>query len=145
MKDAPSASFATECDGNILSVRYTDGTVVRLHLSIYSGARKYRNGVGNFVYPGPDGRLLPSLRLENLRDGLEDYEYLCLMRSGIEKLRQQNGDPGLLARAEAVLAVPQSVARAVNDYSSDPSHLLAWRARLADMIEALASMKVSEQ
>jgi hypothetical protein len=113
--------------------------------SIYSGARKYRNGMGNFVYPGPDGRLLPSLRLENLRDGLEDYEYLCLMRSGIEKLRQQNGAPGLLARAEAVLAVPQSVARAVNDYSSDPSHLLAWRARLADMIEALASMKVSEQ
>ncbi|HRR34243.1 MAG TPA: hypothetical protein P5026_09110 [Kiritimatiellia bacterium] len=49
------------------------------------------------------------------------------------------------AWAEAVLAVPQSVARAVNDYSSDPSHLLAWRARLADMIEELASMKVSEQ
>ncbi|NLG01894.1 MAG: DUF4091 domain-containing protein, partial [Lentisphaerae bacterium] len=109
------------------------------------GTRKYRNGMGNFVYPGPDGRLLPSLRLENLRDGLEDYEYLCLLRSGIENLRRQNGDPGLLARAEAVLAVPQSVARAVNDYSSDPSHLLAWRTRLADMIEELASTKVSEQ
>ena len=83
--------------------------------------------------------------MENLRDGLEDYEYLCLLRSGIEKLRRQKGDPGLLARAEAVLAVPQSVARAVNDYASDPSHLLAWRTRLADMIEELASMKVFEQ
>jgi hypothetical protein len=31
MKDAPSASFATESDGNILSVRYTDGTVVSIH------------------------------------------------------------------------------------------------------------------
>jgi len=113
--------------------------------SRFTGVRKYRNGMGNFVYPGPDGRMLPSLRLENLRDGLEDYEYLCLLRSGIEKLRRQKGDPGLLARAEAVLAVPQSVARAVNDYASDPSHLLAWRTRLADMIEELASMKVFEQ
>jgi len=112
--------------------------------SVFSGKRVYKNGMGNFVYPGPDGRLLPSLRLENLRDGVEDYDYLCLLRDGIEKLRQQNGNPDLLARAEAVLVVPPSVARAVNDYASDPSHLLAWRTRLADMIEELAAVKGCE-
>jgi len=109
--------------------------------NVFSGKRVHKNGMGNFVYPGPDGRLLPSLRLENLRDGVEDYDYLCLLRDGIEKLRQQNGNPDLLARAEAVLVVPPSVARAVNDYASDPSHLLAWRTRLADMIEELAAKR----
>lgn len=40
----------------------------------------FKNGMGNYVYPGKDGRILPSLRLENLRDGVEDYEYLVLLK-----------------------------------------------------------------
>lgn len=34
-------------------------------------------GDGALTYPGPDG-LLPSIRLENIRDGIEDYDCLCL-------------------------------------------------------------------
>ena len=108
------------------------------------GTRKYKNGMGNFVYPGADGRLLPSLRLENLRDGAEDYEYLKLLAGGAARLRERRGAPELLARAEAALRVPAEVARAVNDYSSKPEHLLAWRSRMGAVLEELAAAGVLE-
>jgi len=48
-----------------------------------SGKGRVYNGEGTLVYPGRacgyDGAA-PSLRLKALRDGIEDYEYLCLMR-----------------------------------------------------------------
>ena len=46
-------------------------------------------GAGMFLYPpaGPGGVLCDSLRWEAIRDGVEDYEYLCLLaeRSGRER------------------------------------------------------------
>ncbi|MBR4617446.1 MAG: DUF4091 domain-containing protein, partial [Kiritimatiellae bacterium] len=42
------------------------------------------NGDGILAYTGPDGRPIPCIRLENFRDGLEDYAYAKLLE---EKLR----------------------------------------------------------
>jgi hypothetical protein len=41
----------------------------------------YYNGEGQLVYPGPAGATYSSIRLENFRDGMEDYEYLFLLRN----------------------------------------------------------------
>jgi len=41
------------------------------------------NGIGNMTYPGHDGRPLSSQRLEILREGMEDYEYLVLLRDAL--------------------------------------------------------------
>jgi len=41
------------------------------------------NGIGNMCYPGSDGRPWSSQRLEILREGIEDYEYLLLLREAI--------------------------------------------------------------
>jgi hypothetical protein len=38
-------------------------------------AGKAHNGDGQLLYPGPDRKPLSSVRFENLRDGIEDYEY----------------------------------------------------------------------
>ena len=48
------------------------------------------NGDGRLSYPGPNGRPIPSIRLMNIRDGLEDYEYIkqCEERLGVEKTRK---------------------------------------------------------
>ncbi len=43
-----------------------------------------RNGIGNMCYPGPDGRPLSTQRLQILRDGMEDYEYLVMLRNFLE-------------------------------------------------------------
>ncbi len=40
----------------------------------------YFNGEGQLIYPGPDGMPYSSIRLENFRDGMEDYEYLFRLR-----------------------------------------------------------------
>ena len=43
--------------------------------------RPGRNGDGNLLYPARDGSLLSSVRWENLRDGVEDFELLALLRA----------------------------------------------------------------
>ena len=48
------------------------------------------HGDGTLVYPGREGPI-GSIRLANIRDGIEDYEYLCKLASiegDIEKARE---------------------------------------------------------
>ncbi len=107
-------------------------------LNINTGMRDLKNGDGNLVYPGPDGRIYPSLRLENLRDGIEDYEYLALLERRLARFRAANPhEVGRIAKCEALLAVPRNVAVAINDYSSDPRNLVQFREDVARAIEGL--------
>jgi len=46
----------------------------------------YFNGEGQLIYPGPGGMPYSSIRLENFRDGMEDYEYLFRLRELISKV-----------------------------------------------------------
>lgn len=39
------------------------------------------NGDGHLVYPGPDGKPISSIRLECIRDGIEDYDYFAILMS----------------------------------------------------------------
>jgi hypothetical protein len=50
-------------------------------------------GDGQFLYPGIDG-VLPSIRLANLRDGSEDYDYLTLLGESARSLCDQLAQPG---------------------------------------------------
>ena len=95
--------------------------------------------MGNLVYPGPDGRIYPSLRLENLRNGVADYEYLTMLKNSIETLKgsKYQDKQSLLDKASALLVIPANVAVAVNNYSSDPDNLLKYRIKVAEMIEEI--------
>ena len=104
---------------------------------ISTGDRKYRNGMGNLVYPGRNGELLPSLRLENLRDGLEDYEYLAMLKRLVAAGRRKCSASKELRKAEILLSVPAKVAQTVNSYSDDPVNLMRYREQVAHAIEAL--------
>jgi hypothetical protein len=97
-----------------------------------------KNGMGNMIYPGPGGRIYPSLRLENLRDGIEDYLYLNLLEQKLAALKRNSyGRKELIAAAEKLLTVPPEVATAVNNYSSDPENLLNYRRKLAEVLEKM--------
>lgn len=108
---------------------------------------KWANGDGNLIYPGPE-RPLSSIRLENIRDGLEDYEYLHLLAEGVErvsKLPATTARQAFLDRARPLLTVPDTVARSVVDYTLDPHAVEQWRAQLAALItqaDGLASNSV---
>lgn len=98
-------------------------------------------GDGSLFCPGPDGPL-STIRMENLRDGFEDYEYLWTLRDLVRQLRDRPATPKInrfFARAEALLAVPDRVVRSVVDFTPDPQELTAYRTELVETIaEGLA-------
>jgi hypothetical protein len=71
-----------------------------------------QNGNGSLYYPGPAGPVA-SIRLEALRDGMEDYDYL--------RMAEESG------MGEAVSRAVGAVAPSAWEYARDPEALLAAR------------------
>ncbi len=118
------------------------------------------NGDGRFLYPprrDPNSAVAPcldgpinSVRWENLRDGLEDYEYFWRLEQEVKRVGERkqagaggDGLPGaeLLAEARALLVVPANVSRDLTHFTTDPRPLLEHRDRLARMIERLQRVR----
>ena len=89
------------------------------------------NGDGCWTAVGPGGKPLATLRLENFRDGLEDYAYALLLE---EKLAA-NPDAPWAAKARELLAVPEALIHAMDCFSTDPAATYAWRDAMADLLE----------
>ncbi|HYV32181.1 MAG TPA: DUF4091 domain-containing protein, partial [Candidatus Binatia bacterium] len=105
------------------------------------------NGDGRFLYPprgnagtnaGPrlDGPV-NSVRWENLRDGMEDYEYFWLLKQAIDRAAANGGNSSLLSEARRLLVVPPEVSTDLTHFTTDPRLMLAHRDRVARMIEQL--------
>lgn len=105
--------------------------------SLVNEDKKYTaNGDGSLLCPGPDGPL-STIRLENIRDGFEDYEYLWLLRETVERIGKRPPAPAhraFLNRATALLAVPDSVVTTPINYTRDPQEIIEFRTRLAEAI-----------
>ncbi|MBN1490979.1 MAG: DUF4091 domain-containing protein, partial [Phycisphaerae bacterium] len=94
------------------------------------------NGDGSLLCPGPDGPL-STIRFENIRDGIEDYEYLYLLAEVAERVRAAQRTPqrkAFLDHAATLLAVPEAVVRTLVDYTRDPQSLYAFREAVAQAI-----------
>jgi len=96
-------------------------------------------GDGHLIYPGPCGRPMPSIRLELIREGLQDYEYLKILSDRIKSAKGMSRK--LLAEAKALAAVRPCVTSSVTKYTDAPKVLLAERDRIGDMIEKLILLK----
>jgi len=109
---------------------------------------RYPNGDGFLIYPGKpigyDG-LVSSIRLEQAREGVEDFEYLKLLSEAIEKL--QPGDPRrqeaetVLATARQLVPIPNAGGRYSTQILPDPEVLERVRNQLGEIIEKLLSQK----
>jgi hypothetical protein len=105
------------------------------------------NGDGRFLYPprrDPNTASTPcldgpitSMRWENLRDGMEDYEYFWLLDQEIKRAAAAGGTDSLLQPARALLEVPEAVSRDLTRFTTDPRLLLQHRDQVARMIERL--------
>ena len=105
------------------------------------------NGDGRFLYPprrDPAAGQLPcldapvnSIRWENLRDGMEDYEYFWLLREASRCELFWRGPTDLYQRACELLKVPNEVSQDLTHFTTDPHVMLAHRDRVARMIERL--------
>ncbi|MDD5704876.1 MAG: DUF4091 domain-containing protein, partial [Kiritimatiellae bacterium] len=98
-------------------------------------------GSGTLVYPGPDYGIVPGMRLANIREGLEDYEYFALLKKLSATLgKSRNAE--LLQRIERALAVDDDIVGSVFDWTKDRERLEAKRAQLAELIrEGMAAEK----
>jgi hypothetical protein len=98
------------------------------------------NGDGSWTCVGADGTPLPTIRLENFRDGLEDYAYV-LMLEKIVRQQEAKGDSltaeakQWLTEAQEALKVPQTLVQSMTEYSRDPGTLYTWRNHITDLIE----------
>ena len=109
--------------------------------------RPWGNGDGRFMYPPEaaanaqpaqpvlDGPV-DSVRWEMLRDGIEDYEYLVILKRLLDA-----PDNGLSAQEKArylkLLTVPEELASDTRTYSKDPAPIERQRSRIARAIEKL--------
>ena len=100
------------------------------------------NGDGSWVCAGPDGKPLPTIRLENFRDGLEDYAYarllgerLCAVESGKCIVKKGDGKEWI-RRVREVLAVPREIVDTMKNFTGEPEALYSWRDAMADLIES---------
>ena len=92
------------------------------------------NGCGQLIYPGPHGTALSSVRLEILRDGIEDYQYLAQTK---ELLERSDVSPEIKRRAQELIEVGPDVAIGPRDYSLDPEGILKHRAKLGELLDSL--------
>lgn len=95
-----------------------------------------QNGNGLLFYPGKD-EPINSLRAEIFRDGMEDYEYLVLLRDLLKKFEQrglQNKYAREYFRAKEFLAVNNEIVASFTDFARAPGKLLVHRKKLAEAI-----------
>jgi len=109
--------------------------------------RPWGNGDGRFLYPpeaGADGHPatfiadppVDSVRWEMLRDGLEDYEYLALLRRGLAK-QGATLDAAKRAAFEKLLEVPPEISTDMTHFTTSPEPIAARRLAVARALEQL--------
>lgn len=105
--------------------------------------QKYTDGGGYLIYPSPDGPVA-SIRLEMMRDGLEDWELINNLRGLIERAAQSGAGQQIIDEANAAINLDDTVT-AFNVYSSDPSVLQNRRVLIAEAAVMLASEMGSQK
>ncbi|GGC48390.1 hypothetical protein GCM10011386_45760 [Parapedobacter defluvii] len=93
-------------------------TPLKLDMSITTPTEEYKwlHGDGLLIYPGTDGPL-SSIRMENIRKGLEEYEYYKLVEAKLGK--------------NATLELAAQVAQSMSAYTRDVQEYLKHKASLA--------------
>ena len=106
-------------------------------------AAEYGNGDGMFFYPpnrdpnndktkyltGP----VPSLRLEIMRDGIDDYDYMMLLEKCIKNARPDQ--QSLVKEAKQALNFGPEVFVDEQHYTKDPKILIKYRQQMGNLLE----------
>jgi hypothetical protein len=111
------------------------------------GRRPWGNGDGRFLYPpeaAADGNPaapvfdppVDTIRIEMLRDGIEDYEYMVILK----RLLAEKGaglDAAKKGEYEGLLTVPSDISESLTEFTKDPAPIEAHRRKVAEAVETL--------
>ncbi len=144
-------SSAAYPDANQPQNPYADPMGWRSGYSTPDGEKKpWGNGDGRFIYPPeaaadahpsgpvPDGPV-DSIRWEMLRDGIEDYEYLAILKKLLEG-KKDKITADQRQECDALLDVPEDVTRDMTTFTKDPAPIEARRDRVACAIVQLTNV-----
>ena len=93
---------------------------------------------GTLFAPAENGRLLPSLRVENFRDGVEDQWYFEVLRREMKKAGTL--PPEVQAACEKALQIGNDLVSGSSHYTVDSTVIRAKRDELARCIELVRSL-----
>ena len=96
------------------------------------------NGDGSWFYPGPNGLLMPSLRLENFRDGLDDYamtQLLSAQIAAVSALPTAEENREWLDAAQKALAAGDELVTNLYTFTRDGQAVEFWSRTMAELIE----------
>ncbi len=97
-------------------------------------------GDGYLIYPGPKvDHPLSSVRLEVIRDGIEDLEYLYLLKEKIQKLRKKGLKEkykDLIEDAEKLLKIDE-IAKDLHNFTRQPRKIYKFRSKIATKIQEI--------
>jgi len=99
-----------------------------------------QNGNGCLYYPGKAGPV-GSIRLEVLRDGLEDYEFFYLLAENTRRLREADTtgkSSGLIEECQAALELTDEVGSLPAYYTSSSQVIYQKREKIAGLLEETA-------
>ena len=129
---------------------YLDPMSWAIGYGLPKGAKSsWGNGDGRFFYPPyscKDGKkaeasdeIIGSMRLEILRDGIEDYEYLCILKRLLGQ-KSSKLSAGEIAEFKALLEVPDSITSSMTEYTFVGAPIEKRRLQVARAIERLNSL-----
>ena len=101
------------------------------------------NGMSALIYPGPDGTPIPSMRLEAMRDGIEDYNYFMIAE---EMLANRKFDNPVIRKEIAgfVRDAKTKLSPGFSGFLEDPSEMSKIRSRVAGYIEKMNPLPLKD-
>ncbi len=103
------------------------------------------NGDGCIFYSGVNGPV-STIRMENIRDGLEDYEVWYMLREQLkqtERMRFTKQAQPALDNARRVLKIPSDLVRDLTDFTYSSKRLETYRTQLNDAEDSLEALGIS--
>jgi hypothetical protein len=90
-------------------------------------------GDGWHVYPKKNG-LINSLRWEQMRNGIQDYEYLWMLEDKIKNVKDKLSErlSGMIEPGRRGIEISSRVVRAFNEYDKDPNALYGARKQIIE-------------
>jgi hypothetical protein len=91
---------------------------------------------------------IPSIRLMQIRDGFEDYEYMKMLQKWIHLAKRHNKneqDLELITQAEQLLGIQDHFVGDFISFTENPEDMMVARKRIGDMIDKLRYMLTGKQ
>jgi hypothetical protein len=132
-------SYQAKVDGVLYyqTTRWVGGQTI-LNDGVFSNWNDLTGGApgdGSLLYPGPDGPMA-SMRLSNVRDGMQDYNLLDVLAQKIANPPSHTSTKQLVA-AKALLGAT-AIVQGDQSYTEDPQTYRTWRRSVAAAIGQLS-------